>query len=52
MYTVTYLDNKNRIVETEVWRFKNQIDMPSHRVLFLKLNGEIVWDKSNKFSSI
>lgn len=51
-YTVCYEDRFLGILETEVWRFHQEMDVPSHRVRMLKRNGEIIWDRKNKFSSI
>ena len=51
-YTVCYMDRFLGIIETEVWRFHNDMDVPSHRVRMLKLEGVIIWDRKNKFSSI
>lgn len=51
-YTVCYEDRFLGIIETEVWRFHQEMDIPSHRVRMIKLNGETVWDRAKKFSAI
>lgn len=51
-YTVCYEDRFLGLVETEVWRFHEEMDVPSHRVRLLKCDGQIIWDRKNKFSSI
>ena len=52
VYTVCYKDRFKGIMETEAWRFHQDMDVPYHRVWILKCNGEIIWDRANKFSSI
>ena len=51
-YTVCYEDRFMGTLETEVWRFHQEMDIPSHRVRMIKLNGQVVWDRANKFSTI
>ena len=51
-YTVCYEDRFMGILETEVWRFHEEMDCPSHRVRLLKCDGEVIWDRKNKFSAI
>lgn len=51
-YTVVYEDRFMGNLETEVWRFHQEMDIPSHRVRLLKMNGQIIWDRKNKFSLI
>ena len=51
-YTVCYEDRFSGMVETEVWRFHQEMDCPSHRVRLLKEDGKVIWDRKNKFSSI
>jgi len=52
IYTVCYEDRFMGILETELWRFYEEMDVPSHRVRLLKCNNEIIWDRKNKFSLI
>uniref|UniRef100_A0A7S3CVF1 MJ1316 RNA cyclic group end recognition domain-containing protein n=1 Tax=Strombidium rassoulzadegani TaxID=1082188 RepID=A0A7S3CVF1_9SPIT len=52
VYTVCYLDRFLGTLETEVWRFHEQMDVPSHRVRLIKCNGDVIWDRKNKFSLI
>ena len=51
-YTVCYEDRFHGVVETEVWRFHQEMDCPSHRVRMLKLNDKVIWDREKKFSLI
>lgn len=52
VYTVCYEDRFLGLLETEVWRFVQDMDIPSHRVRLLKADGEIIWDRKNKYSAI
>ena len=49
-YTVVYEDRFMGNIETEVWRFHQESDIPSHRVRLLKKNGDVIWDRKKKFS--
>ena len=50
-YLVCYKDRFNKnLLEVEMWRFKEEMDVPSHRVQMLKCNNKLVWDKNTKFS--
>ena len=51
-YKVAYEDRFYGIVETEVWRFHEEMDCPYHRVRQLKLNNKVIWDRKKKFSLI
>lgn len=51
-YTVCYVDRFLGIVETEVWRYHEELEVPSHRVRQLKCDGDIIWDRKAKFSKI
>ena len=52
VYTVCYEDRFLGIVETEVWRFHEEMEVPSHRVRQLKQDGKVIWDRQAKFSLI
>jgi len=47
-YTVCYEDRFLGLLETEVWRFHQEMDVPSHRVWLLKCDGEVIWDRKKK----
>ena len=51
-YRVCYEDRFHGAVETEVWRFHEEMDIPSHRVRMLKLNDKVIWDRKKKFSLV
>lgn len=51
-YRVVYEDRFHGVVETEVWRFHEEMDIPSHRVRILKLNDKVIWDRKKKFSLV
>ena len=51
-FTVVYEDRFKGFLETEVWRFHEEMDVPSHRVRQLKEDGTIIWDRQAKFSLI
>ena len=51
-YTVCYEDRFLGLIETEVWRFHQEMECPYHRVRLLKEGGKVIWDRKNKFSSI
>lgn len=51
-YTVCYIDRFMGILETEVWRFHEEMEIPQHRVRMLKKDGEVIWDKEKRFSKV
>lgn len=51
-YTVCYMDRMRGLVESEVKKFYIGSDIPLHRVWQFKVDGEVVWDRKKKFTSI
>lgn len=51
-YTVCYEDRFLGMVECEVWRFHQEMEIPYHRVWLIKCDNKVIWDRKNKFSLI
>jgi uncharacterized protein (UPF0248 family) len=51
-YTVVYEDRMLGGLECPIDVFLESHDIPFHRIFMFKKNGEVVWDRRNKFSSI
>ena len=52
VYTVCYEDRFMGIIETDVWRFHEEMEIPQHRVRQLKKDGEVIWDRAKRLSLI
>ena len=52
VYTVHYEVNNLELIETPVTTFIRSSDIPFHRIMLFKCDGEIIWDRKNKFSTI
>ena len=50
-YTVCYEDRFSGLLEASLDDFVGG-DIPYHRIQLFKLNGEVVWDRKNKFTII
>lgn len=51
-YTVCYEDRFLGLCESDLTLFVESGEVPQHRIQFFKCNGEIVWDRKNKFCSV
>ena len=51
VFTVHYEDRYLGLIETPILNFLQE-DTPWHRIKLFKVDGEIIWDRKNKFSLI
>jgi uncharacterized protein (UPF0248 family) len=51
-FTVMYEDRFMGLMECTVDEFLNSSDIPFHRIMFYKENGQICWDRKQKFSTL
>jgi uncharacterized protein (UPF0248 family) len=47
-----YIDRFMGLMETPIASFLNNSDIPFHRIQFFKENGQICWDRKQKFCTI
>ena len=52
MFTVHHEDRFLGLISTPVTSFIEEGETPFHRIQLFKLDGEIIWDRKNKFSLI
>lgn len=52
IYTVLHEDSCLGLIEKPVTIFLEVSDVPFHRIQLFKCDGEIIWDRKNKFSLV
>ena len=52
IFTVHYEDRYLGMIEAPILNFLGEGETPWHRIWLFKCEGEIVWDRKNKFSLI
>lgn len=52
LFTVLYEDRFLGLIESPVTVFLDTSETPLHRIQLFKLDGEIIWDRKNKFTTI
>ena len=52
VYTVLHEDSLLGLIEKPVTIFLEVSDVPFHRIQLFKCDGEIIWDRKNKFSLV
>lgn len=52
LFTVHHEDRFLGLIETKVKTFLEEQETPFHRIQLFKCDGEIIWDRKNKFSLI
>ena len=51
-YQVVYTDRMLGSLECPLDTFLDSSDIPFHRIQMFKRNGEICWDRKNRFSTL
>ena len=52
VYSLCYTDRYLGLLEMPVKTFVEKGEVPLHRILIFKCNGEVIWHRKNRFSSI
>ena len=52
IFTVHHEDKYLGLIETPITTFLENSDIAFHRIMLFKKDGEIIWDRKNKFSII
>ena len=52
LFTVHHEDRFLGLIEAPVIQFLEESETPLHRIRLFKCDGEIIWDRKNKFSLI
>lgn len=51
-FTVCFEDRFLGIIESDLIKFLENGDIPFHRIQLFKSNGEIIWDRKKKFTTL
>ncbi len=51
-FTVCYMDRFLGILETDLQEYIQSSEIPFHRIQMFKRQGEVVWDRKKKFTTL